>query len=432
MSRILKTTLQARFLSLKNLCIIFSATLFLCLITFMHFIDAAAESCHRIDREGAAKERVKKKAELKTNGIPEEYVQLVDRLPDCVGCIKYAPDTVHIQIVENNGNWISFEWNPTSELIARNDLRKGTIKAFYIIHSARACNCCGQPEYDERSDWNTELDINTDLVIAYTDPKKLGPDPRYVRELPEDIGLKQIKEPYIKMPRQPRPALAKCEACSKNAKNVNISYNLVYALEKKIRELKIEKAKYAQIHDNQARIIKYSNIRRLPDDMIKEASALKFRAKDKFNKLNKEIRTTQNTLKLACKNRDNELAKAKQCEEKKCDQEKDTAALSDGDLVGTWKSILHGGFGVIMLKKSGKNSYEGTYSNTYGKAEGRLRLTINRSTGKGDWSEGEGRKGTIYDVHISEDRRTIKGKWKTTKRDFGTYVKDRYLEWHKQ
>jgi len=316
--------------SIKILFLIFSLISFLCLVIPEHFIGAADKPCYRIDRAAAAKAKAKKKATLKANGIPKKYLQLIDRLPDCVGCIKYAPDTIHIQIVEKNDNWISFEWNPTSEYIARKDLRNGKIKAFYVIHSAKACSCCDQPEYNQRSDWDSDLEINKDLAIRYTDPKKLGPEPKYVRELPPDIGLKQIKVPDIKLPKPPRHAQPLCDACRKNANNINTASNLIYELEKKVRRLKIDRSVYKQIHKNQELIIRYSRTHPLPSDMLIDASSLSHRSREKFIELGKELKKTKEMFKLAYKNRENELSKAKKCEEKLCSNAIDSLETSKG------------------------------------------------------------------------------------------------------
>ena len=40
--------------------------------------------------------------------------------------------------------------------------------AYYKFNVSRAFNCCDQPRYDQRSDWDDSLQMNTGLVIACT------------------------------------------------------------------------------------------------------------------------------------------------------------------------------------------------------------------------------------------------------------------------
>lgn len=98
----------------------------------------------------------------------DEILSLVDRLPNCEACIMDAPDAIHIFEIDNRGNMKSWEWSPHDDDISRNDLKSGKIKAYYIVLAAQACSCCGEPQYYERSDWDSVYEFNKNLAIAHT------------------------------------------------------------------------------------------------------------------------------------------------------------------------------------------------------------------------------------------------------------------------
>src|SRR5262245_25791649 len=148
------------------------------------------------DRRNPALEQAKeaKKAELRRAGYPERFMKLIDR-EECIACVRQASDSFHIMIVYNDnayapkdpktGNkWthVSTNWDPASELIAREKIKDGTIKGYYISNTLkRDCKCC--PEIDDNrhpedySDWNEDLGANTSHLLPFDQSNTTGPPP---------------------------------------------------------------------------------------------------------------------------------------------------------------------------------------------------------------------------------------------------------------
>lgn len=65
------------------------------------------------------------------------------------------------------------------------------------------------------------------------------------------------------------------------------------------------------------------------------------------------------------------------------------------DLKGTWQGSV---WGKVTLARAGPESFEGTYSSTYGKNAGRLSLSWNARTRQyeGTWAEGTYRHGQVW------------------------------------
>lgn len=122
-----------------------------------------------VNNIAAANWKANKKARIKRFNpeYTDEVLALVDRLPNCEACINDAPDAVHIYEISNNGDMRSWEWTPHEDQISRNDLRSGKIRAYYIVLAARACSCCGEPEYYKRNDWDSKYEFNKDLAIPH-------------------------------------------------------------------------------------------------------------------------------------------------------------------------------------------------------------------------------------------------------------------------
>jgi hypothetical protein len=93
------------------------------------------------------------------------------------------------------------------------------------------------------------------------------------------------------------------------------------------------------------------------------------------------------------------------------------------------------GWGTVVLNKTGPNSYEGTYTDTFG-GLGKLRLTFAGLTGTGRWweereADDRHRGGRLYEFEISPQDGTIMGKWNTTHYGYGSFVEDASFEWKK-
>ena len=92
---------------------------------------------------------------------------------------------------------------------------------------------------------------------------------------------------------------------------------------------------------------------------------------------------------------------------------------------GTWKCVscefslrtgIWGGWGTMVVTGGG-TTIRGTYSDTYSKPElGTVEIHRNaKGKWEGTWAEPAiGRKGTLYDIIISKDGKTISGKYDTT------------------
>lgn len=76
------------------------------------------------------------------------------------------------------------------------------------------------------------------------------------------------------------------------------------------------------------------------------------------------------------------------------------------DLSGNW----NGDWGEIVLERIGPVSYVGTYSDTYGKAVGRITFSFVAGKYEGKWWEGTFRMGVIT-LQASADGRVLTGTW---------------------
>jgi len=106
-----------------------------------------------------------KKRAMRRAGFPPELVTLMDRDGACVARVERAPDGFSIKLVKD-GETRTIAWTPEDERIARNDLMNGNLKAYYKFNVSRAFSCCDEPRYDQRSDWDDSLQLNTGLVIT--------------------------------------------------------------------------------------------------------------------------------------------------------------------------------------------------------------------------------------------------------------------------
>lgn len=129
-----------------------------------------------------AKDRLK--ADLRARPLPEAYVALVDRLPDCLACIpEVSGASVHLEWVTVDGDTGNVVWSEVSESLIREQMRAGRIKWFVVRLIHKTCTCCGQtparpytPAYDPVADGP----LDDPAQILYDSPDKLGPDPDFL------------------------------------------------------------------------------------------------------------------------------------------------------------------------------------------------------------------------------------------------------------
>lgn len=226
------------------------ATLLLCLVGD-HAVLAQNPPCDPDrDRRNPALERAKeaKKADLRRRGYPERFMKLIDQ-EQCIACVREASDAFHIMIVYKDNAFapkdpktgrpwthISFNWDPESELIAREKTKDGTIKGFYILNTTkRDCRCCPDIDPDKTrpedySDWDEDLGANKGQLIPFDQSNLNGP-------LPDDLTNPNERwvgdpiptaETFTKPPK--KQAHATCPSCAADAQKLNDAYDAIDAL----------------------------------------------------------------------------------------------------------------------------------------------------------------------------------------------------------
>jgi hypothetical protein len=161
------------------------------------------------NRAEAAKLKAALKRKLADLGVPPRLQKLVDGLPDCRACIEAAGERVSLiieysveefqriygtggsSLVSNRATGdgrviVSLAWSPRDEQRARNDLRKGSTRAFHIVIGQLPCQCCPkdadstrQPGYDAA----LQAVITPGNAASFRSPDALGPEPRDLTEL---------------------------------------------------------------------------------------------------------------------------------------------------------------------------------------------------------------------------------------------------------
>jgi len=187
----------------------------------------------------AAKEA--KKAQLRRAGYPERFMKLIDQ-EECIACVREASDAFHIMIVykdnayapkdpKTGNRWthISTNWDPESELIAREKTKDGTIKGYYILNTLkRACKCC--PEIDDNrlpedySDWDEDLQANKNHLIPFDQSNTTGPPPDDLINPPPQWINDPVPniETFQKPPR--KQVSTPCPQCAADALKLNDAY----------------------------------------------------------------------------------------------------------------------------------------------------------------------------------------------------------------
>ncbi len=109
----------------------------------------------------------RKKAALRADSYPDRLVALLDRASPCLAAVEQAPDGFTLQVVELDPSRRALAWTSEGEEIAKKNLKERKIKSYQVFNVNRALQCCGDPKYDERRDYDGELDLNTDLALLH-------------------------------------------------------------------------------------------------------------------------------------------------------------------------------------------------------------------------------------------------------------------------
>lgn len=104
------------------------------------------------------------KTSMRNGGYPENLITLMDKGGACFARISRAPVNFYIRVYANNA-FQDVDWNEDNERIARTKLSNGAISVYYKFNTPRAFKCCGEKEYNERSDYDSPHDVNRSIVI---------------------------------------------------------------------------------------------------------------------------------------------------------------------------------------------------------------------------------------------------------------------------
>jgi hypothetical protein len=101
-----------------------------------------------------------KKASAKADGAPDRLIALYDTLDHCAASVTTSPDGFRILRKISGGDMSDDAWTPENE---RNDAKlvaDGKLTACYVMLSRHAFACCERPRFDQRPDYDPQLDLN--------------------------------------------------------------------------------------------------------------------------------------------------------------------------------------------------------------------------------------------------------------------------------
>lgn len=107
-----------------------------------------------------------KKKAMAAAKYPADLIELMDLDGACVARVERAPDVFTLKLVQPDRSSRTVPWTDFDEKLARSEVSNGKLKSFYKFNVSRAFSCCGEPKYDQRSDWDPSLELNLKLVIA--------------------------------------------------------------------------------------------------------------------------------------------------------------------------------------------------------------------------------------------------------------------------
>jgi hypothetical protein len=174
-----------------------------------------------VDPPAAARAKEALKANMAQLGVPARLRALVDRLPDCVGCVASSSVYPNVVIEYRNGAVRTLGWSRTLERNLRLDLAERKIKSFHLILNAKACACCEEQTAEERPDWDSRLSINRDLAIPYTSPADLGDEPADLTQLEPEQQEQQVEDPGVAPITPMRVVQTLCRPCEPIAEERN-------------------------------------------------------------------------------------------------------------------------------------------------------------------------------------------------------------------
>ena len=105
----------------------------------------------------------KKKALLAD--YPQRLVEILDRVGHCEACITSGPDGFSLLRKTSDGGLHIDSWNAENEKIGAMELAAGTLKACRVIYVREAFACCKEKAPKDRSDWDKDLELNTDMSV---------------------------------------------------------------------------------------------------------------------------------------------------------------------------------------------------------------------------------------------------------------------------
>src|SRR4051794_20948500 len=108
--------------------------------------------------------KLAEKKRLLSREYPANLVALIDRGQQCVARIERTPISFFIWVIHANNNKETRPWSAQNQAISMREVDSGELKRFWIFNTARAFSCCGQPPYNQMSDYDQEDDVNTSFA----------------------------------------------------------------------------------------------------------------------------------------------------------------------------------------------------------------------------------------------------------------------------
>jgi hypothetical protein len=107
----------------------------------------------------------KKKRDLSAGGYPDRLVALIGRGDQCVARITRSPDAFTLWLIGSDGSKRSVPWSQEDEDRASKKVKSGELKWFWIFNTQHAFSCCGQPNYNQRPDYDGVDDVSASIAI---------------------------------------------------------------------------------------------------------------------------------------------------------------------------------------------------------------------------------------------------------------------------
>jgi hypothetical protein len=118
------------------------------------------------DTPGYATALATKKRYLASHGYRARLIAILDHLGHCEGCVSTAPDAFSLMIVNPDNSLRIDGYDAANERNGAHAVTSGDLKKCYVIYVRHACACCQEKKFDQRSDYDAVLDLNTDMAVA--------------------------------------------------------------------------------------------------------------------------------------------------------------------------------------------------------------------------------------------------------------------------